>query len=106
MRRLVISIPFRKVNTNGLRVRFIQSANISAEKDETDTELAMERALAYNPEQIILTGVTGGRLDHSESALHLLYRLQIEHPTSALSIRNSTNELSILGTWKSSVATG
>ena len=52
-----------------------------AEKDETDTELAIERALAYNPEQIILTGVTGGRLDHMESALHLLYRLQTEHPT-------------------------
>lgn len=67
-----------------------------AEKDETDTELAMERALAYNPEQIILTGVTGGRLDHSESALHLLYRLQIEHPHLALAIRNSTNELSFL----------
>lgn len=67
-----------------------------AEKDETDTELAMERALAYCPEQIILTGVTGGRLDHMESALQLLYRLQTEHPHIAFSIRNLTNELSIL----------
>ncbi|MCG7334095.1 thiamine diphosphokinase [Sporosarcina sp. ACRSM] len=67
-----------------------------AEKDETDTELAMERALAYHPEYIILTGVTGGRLDHMESALQLLYRLQIKHTQIAFSIRNLTNELSIL----------
>ena len=31
-----------------------------------------------NLNMLLLTGVTGGRLDHSESALHLLYRLQIE----------------------------
>ena len=51
-----------------------------SEKDETDIELAVERALSYNPKQIILTGVTGGRLDHMESALHLLYRLQMANP--------------------------
>ena len=34
-----------------------------------------------NRNKLLLTGVTGGRLDHSESALHLLYRLQIENPT-------------------------
>ena len=51
-----------------------------AEKDETDTELAVERAMIYHPEQIVLTGVTGGRLDHTESALHLLYRLQTKNP--------------------------
>jgi thiamine pyrophosphokinase len=67
-----------------------------AEKDETDTELAMERALAYRPEHIILTGVTGGRLDHMESALQLLYRFQIKHAQIVFSIRNLTNELSIL----------
>ena len=98
MRRSVISIRLRKVNTNGLRVAVHTIGQFQAEKDETDTELAMESALAYNPEQIILTGVTGGRLDHMESALHLLYRLQIEHPHTCISIRNSTNELSILRT--------
>lgn len=67
-----------------------------SEKDETDTELAVERALNYKPQFVILTGVTGGRLDHTEAALHLLYRLQVENPTIIFSIRNETNELSIL----------
>ena len=67
-----------------------------SEKDETDTELAVTRALSYDPEQIILTGVTGGRLDHMESALHLLYRLQIENPAILFTIRNRLNELSML----------
>jgi len=67
-----------------------------AEKDETDTELAVHRALTYEPEQIILTGVTGGRLDHTESVLHLLYRLQIDYPNTLFSVRNQLNELSML----------
>ena len=71
-------------------------SKFNAEKDETDTELAIERALSYKPEQVILTGVTGGRLDHSASALHLLYRLQIENPDISFSIINQTNEMSIL----------
>ncbi len=66
------------------------------EKNETDTELAVDRALTYHPERVILTGVTGGRLDHTESALHLLYRLQIENKDTSFSIRNPSNELSML----------
>ena len=71
-------------------------SEFNAEKDETDTELAIERALSYKPEHVLLTGVTGGRLDHSASALHLLYRLQIEYPNISFSIINQTNEMSIL----------
>ncbi|MCZ2257070.1 thiamine diphosphokinase [Sporosarcina sp. G11-34] len=67
-----------------------------SEKDETDTELAVSRALTYKPEHVVLTGVTGGRLDHTEAALHLLYRLQTENPAISFSIRNETNELSML----------
>lgn len=67
-----------------------------SEKDETDTELAVSRALSYKPEHVVLTGVTGGRLDHTEAALHLLYRLQTENPAISFSIRNETNELSML----------
>lgn len=67
-----------------------------SEKNETDTELAVDRALFYGPERVILTGVTGGRLDHMESALHLLYRLQTAHTHTSFSIRNGTNELSII----------
>ncbi|MBO1911890.1 thiamine diphosphokinase, partial [Microvirga sp. 3-52] len=71
-------------------------SKFNAEKDETDTELAIERALSYNPEHVLLTGVTGGRLDHSASALHLLYRIQIEYPSISFSIINQTNAMSIL----------
>ncbi|MBE1553507.1 thiamine diphosphokinase [Sporosarcina limicola] len=67
-----------------------------SEKDETDIELAVERALTYHPDHVILTGVTGGRLDHMESSLHLLYRLQTENAATSFSIRNPTNEFSIL----------
>lgn len=67
-----------------------------SEKDETDTELAVSHALMYNPEQVVLTGVTGGRLDHMQSALHLLYRIQQSYEGISFSIRNQFNELFIL----------
>jgi len=67
-----------------------------SEKDETDLELAVNRALSYRPEQIVLTGVTGGRLDHMESALQLMYRLQLTNEQTIFSIYNKTNELSLL----------
>lgn len=68
----------------------------NAEKDETDTELAVTRALSHEPDEIILVGVTGGRLDHFESALHLLYRLQIEYENVSFIVKNANNELSVL----------
>ena len=79
MKQWVILIRFRKVNMNRLAASVQIIGRFHSEKDETDTELAVERALSYSPEHVILTGVTGGRLDHMESALHLLYRLQTEH---------------------------
>lgn len=66
------------------------------EKDETDTELAVERALAYQPRKVILTGVTGGRLDHMLSALQLLYRFQEMYPNVSFEIYNQTNQLRYL----------
>ncbi len=67
-----------------------------AEKNETDTELAMERALAYEPREVILTGVTGGRLDHMISALQLLYRFQKAHLQVSFKIFNQLNVLTLL----------
>lgn len=67
-----------------------------AEKNETDTELAVERALAYHPQEVILTGVTGGRLDHMLSALHLLYRYQSAYRDVTFKIYNQTNIFIIL----------
>jgi len=43
-----------------------------AEKDFTDTEAALEEALKEKPEEIILLGCTGNRLDHFIGNLSLL----------------------------------
>lgn len=69
---------------------------LDEKKDETDLEMAVQQALQYEPDHVVMTGITGGRLDHYESALHLLYRLKLAHPKISFSIRNATNELVIL----------
>lgn len=42
------------------------------EKDQTDLEIALEKALSLKPKEIYLFGVTGGRLDHELINLQLL----------------------------------
>ncbi|MFJ7730487.1 thiamine diphosphokinase [Lysinibacillus sp. NPDC097231] len=66
------------------------------EKNETDTDLALLKAYTYQPKEIVLTGVTGGRLDHYEAAVRSIYRLQKEHPQVALKIMNHANMLQFL----------
>lgn len=43
------------------------------EKDETDTELAINTAINLGCNQLVLLGAAGGRLDHFMGNLHLLY---------------------------------
>ena len=43
------------------------------EKNETDTELALNRAAAMGCGEIAVLGATGGRLDHLIGNIHLLY---------------------------------
>lgn len=43
-------------------------------KDQTDTEMAFEWALAQQPEEILLFGALGTRFDHSLANVHLLRR--------------------------------
>lgn len=79
----------------------IESANClierrPPEKDETDTELALALACSWKPEKIILTGVTGGRLDHMFSALQLLVRHVVVMDAVQLTILNRQNELTLL----------
>lgn len=69
---------------------------VQAEKDDTDTDLALLKAVTYSPSEICLTGVTGGRLDHFEAALRSMYRIQVKHPHIHLKIINSHNEICIL----------
>ncbi|MFF3100583.1 thiamine diphosphokinase [Viridibacillus arvi] len=68
----------------------------SPEKNETDTELAIIKALSLEPTTIYITGVTGGRLDHYEANLHTVYRLQLAYPQLHIKIVNRSNELQFL----------
>lgn len=45
------------------------------EKDKTDIEIALLKALELNPAAVILFGVTGGRLDHELINIQLLLKL-------------------------------
>jgi thiamine pyrophosphokinase len=76
------------------RVALVKVA--SAEKNETDTDLALTHSLDYNPQQIVLTGVTGGRLDHFISVLNSVYRFQTDTPGILFIIRNKWNEMRLL----------
>ncbi|MCH7320890.1 thiamine diphosphokinase [Solibacillus sp. MA9] len=75
-------------------VQYIEQ--FQAEKDETDTDLALEKALGYAPTEIWLTGVTGGRLDHYEAVLRSVYHLQQQHPNIVFKIVNPYNEIQFL----------
>lgn len=44
------------------------------DKDETDTEMALNWALQQNPKEIVLLGVLGTRFDHSLANVHLLLK--------------------------------
>ncbi|NLY78473.1 MAG: thiamine diphosphokinase [Lysinibacillus sp.] len=66
------------------------------EKDETDTDLALLKAVSYNPKEIFITGVTGGRLDHFEAAIRSIYQMKSQYPHIEHKIINSHNEISIL----------
>ncbi|SOC35440.1 thiamine diphosphokinase [Ureibacillus acetophenoni] len=69
---------------------------VQAEKNDTDTDLALEKALNYKPTEIIVTGVTGGRLDHFESALRTIYRVQSRNLHIRMKIVNEKNEIQFL----------
>ncbi len=44
----------------------------SGDKDETDTQLALERAFEMNPDEIRILGALGGRIDHTLANISLL----------------------------------
>lgn len=47
---------------------------VPAEKDETDIEIALKKAIEYRPKQIFMFGVTAGRKDHELINIQMLYR--------------------------------
>lgn len=52
---------------------------VPAEKDLTDTQLAVETALSRGADEIILIGGLGSRMDHSLSTLAILENLRERH---------------------------
>ncbi|WP_422123551.1 thiamine diphosphokinase [Planococcus sp. X10-3] len=68
----------------------------AADKDETDTEMALEKAMEFHPETVIVTGVTGGRLDHYMSALHAIYAYHLKYPDTEFFLINKQNRIRFL----------
>jgi len=81
---------------NFMKLKVSKVTELQAEKDETDTHIAILTALDYKPDEVIVTGITGGRLDHYEAALHDICRLQLENPSIILSIQNNQNIIRFL----------
>ncbi len=57
-----------------IKEKYSQLDIVPAEKDQTDTELAIDWAIAQNPEKILVFGATGGRLDHALANIQLLMK--------------------------------
>ncbi|QBP41501.1 thiamine diphosphokinase [Paenisporosarcina antarctica] len=68
----------------------------SVDKNETDTDLALIHSLDFDPQQVVLVGVTGGRLDHFISVLNSVYRFQKDNPGIQFIVRNKWNEMRLL----------
>ena len=64
------------------------------DKNYTDTELALRRAMEWAPESILLLGATGTRLDHTLANIHLL-RLASE-AGSDTAIEDADNRIRLL----------
>ncbi|WP_298826222.1 thiamine diphosphokinase [uncultured Planococcus sp.] len=75
---------------------FPEMARSPSEKEQSDTELGLEVAMSHQPDQVILAGVTGGRLDHYMSALHIVYQYQQEYPATRFVLLNNQNRIRFL----------
>lgn len=64
-------------------------------KDETDLELAIEKALAIGASEILLFGVTGARLDHGLINIQILYPLLQKN--IAVRLIDYCNDISLKG---------
>ena len=70
-----------------------ESEVLQSEKDDTDTEHAFRFALDKQPEEIVLLGCTGRRMDHSLSCIGML-RQALEKDVKAFVVDNY-NRISI-----------
>lgn len=65
-----------------------------SEKDETDTELGVRYAISLEPQEIIIYGGTGTRLDHVLANIHLL--LQAAKKNIRCSLIDQHNKIQLL----------
>lgn len=61
------------------------------EKDETDMELALNWAIAQNPETITIFGATGGRMDHTIGNIHLLLKPLLQSNAVKIQVVDNKN---------------
>ncbi|MGY3777556.1 thiamine diphosphokinase [Isobaculum melis] len=66
---------------------------LKAEKDETDTELALDLAIQLNPTKIRIFGATGGRLDHLLANLWIVLRFNFLTAAEKISLYDRQNSL-------------
>lgn len=64
------------------------------EKDETDTELALNTAIGLGCRELVVLGATGGRMDHAIGNIHLLYACLLKGVHAC--IVDEKNRISIL----------
>ncbi|TCT26817.1 thiamine diphosphokinase [Melghiribacillus thermohalophilus] len=70
---------------------------VPREKDKTDLELAIDRALSLGTDSVYLFGVTGGRLDHEIINIQLLYQLHSSGAEGAVINKGNWLELKTPG---------
>ncbi|MDJ0330785.1 thiamine diphosphokinase [Planococcus sp. S3-L1] len=79
-----------------IRIALPELSRSPSEKDQSDTELGLEAAMGYHPNLVIISGVTGGRLDHYMSVLHVLFKYQQQFPKTRFVLLNNQNRLRFL----------
>ncbi|WP_249869826.1 thiamine diphosphokinase [Oceanobacillus saliphilus] len=69
-----------------------------SEKDETDIEIALNKAFELEPENIYLFGVTGGRIDHELINIQLLYLIRNKGINGYVVDKSNSIEMAFPGT--------
>jgi thiamine pyrophosphokinase len=67
----------------------------SAEKDQTDTEIALDWALEQKIAKIQIFGATGGRIDHMLGNIQLLVKSTTAHAMSKIEIIDRQNRITL-----------
>ncbi len=92
-----------QVELEQLKERVQDVRQFPAEKDETDTEIAVKTAFfEFSPDEVTIYGATGGRLDHLLNNLWLVFQPTFYPYISKIKIVDNKNSVSyfIPGTYE------